>query len=83
MELNVSIEVNQDLEAAFLEHLRDAAAGMMAADQREAEELIAHIERTKSEDWNDQAKAELALFLMFRAGFQMGCGYTATEWSNE
>lgn len=83
MQLNVNIEVNQALEDAFLEHLRDAAAGMMAADQREAEELIAHIERTKAEDWNEEAKAELAMFLLFRAGFQMGCGYTATEWSNK
>ena len=79
MELKLEIAVNKTLEDSFLEHLRNMAAGLMAQDQREVEKLIEHCERTKAEDWNDEAKQELALFLMFRAGFQSASGYRAEE----
>lgn len=79
MEIKIEIKVNQTLEDAFLQYLRDMAAGMMAEDQRDAENLIQHCERTKSEDWNEEAKQELSLFLMFRAGFQSASGYRAED----
>lgn len=71
--------VNQALEDSFLEYLRNNAAGMMAQDQQEMEALIDHCERTKAEEWNDYAKQELSLFLMFRAGFQSAAGYRAED----
>lgn len=83
MEINYTIEVNQALEDAFLEHLRDTAAGMGYEDQRDLEELIIHIERTRPEDWSDYAKSELTAFLMLRAGFQFNNGGEASEWERE
>lgn len=80
MNIRYTLEVNQALENAFLEHLRDTAAGMGYEDRRDMEELIAHIERTTPEDWSDYAKSELAAFLMLRAGFQFNSGCTASEW---
>jgi hypothetical protein len=82
MKLNYTIEVNQALEDAFLEHLRNIAAGMGYEDQRDVEELIAHVERTNPEDWNDHAKYELTAFLMLRAGFQFNNGGEASEWED-
>lgn len=79
MEIKLEIAVNQTLEDTFLQHLRNMAAGMMANDQREVEELIDHCEHTKAEDWSEEAKQELALFLMFRAGFQSAAGYRAED----
>ena len=77
MEINIEIKVNQELKNVFIDHLRNAAAGMGTQDQREAETLIDHCEHTAAESWSQEAKQELALFLMFRAGFQAGCGYCA------
>lgn len=79
MEIKIEIKVNQTLEDAFLQHLRNIAAGMMREDMREMEELIDHCERTKAEDWKAEAKQELALFLLFRAGFQSAAGYRAED----
>lgn len=83
MKINCTIEVNQALENAFLEHLRDTAAGMGKEDQRDVEELIDHVERTRPEDWSDYAKSELTAFLMLRAGFQFNNGGEASEWEAE
>ena len=83
MEINYTIEVNQALEDAFLEHLRDTAAGMGYEDQRDVEELITHIERTRPEDWNEVARQVLMAFLMLRAGFQFNNGGEASEWERE
>ena len=83
MKINYTIKVNQALEDSFLEHLRDIAAGMGKEDQQEIESVIEHVGRTKPEDWNETARQELMAFLMLRAGFQMGCGYMATEWSDK
>ena len=80
MNITYTIEVNQALEDAFLEHLQNTAAGMGYEDQRDVEELITHIERTRPEDWSDYAKSELTAFLMLRAGFQFNNGCEASEW---
>ena len=79
MEIKFEIAVNKTLEDSFLEYLHNMAAGMMAQDQKEVEKLIEHCERKKAEDWSEEAKQELALFLMFRAGFQSAAGYRAEE----
>ena len=79
MEIKIEIAVNQTLEDTFLQHLRNMAAGMMREDMRELENLIDHCERTKAENWSEEAKQELALFLMFRAGFQSAAGYRAED----
>lgn len=83
MKINYTIEVNQALEDAFLEHLRDIAAGMGKEDQREMEIVIDHVEQKKPEDWNEVARQELMAFLMLRAGFQFNNGGEASEWEAE
>lgn len=83
MKITCTIEVNQALEDAFLEHLRDTAAGMGKEDQREMEIIIDHVEREKPEDWNEVARQELMAFLMLRAGFQFNNGGEASEWERE
>ena len=83
MNINYTIEVNQALENAFLEHLRDIAVGIGKEDQREMEIIIDHVERKKPEDWNEVARQELMAFLMLRAGFQFNNGGEASEWVEE
>lgn len=80
MKIDYTIEVNQALEDAFLEHLRIMEAGMGYTDQRDIEDLINHVQNTDPEKWNDYAKYELTAFLMLRAGFQFNNGGEASEW---
>ena len=83
MIINYEIEINKALEDAFLAHLDNVAAGLGREDRKDVEELIDHVKRTMPEEWNEYAKSELASYLMLLAGFQMQCGYSASDWEME
>lgn len=74
------LEVNRDLELAFLGHLQIAADGMDRADRKETEAIIADCRRKSPAEWSSEAKKELLVFLFLRAGFTLGEGYAVSGW---
>ena len=83
MKIEVEIHVNAALEAALIDYLESQAAGMDGHDRSEVEHLADEARREETENWPDELKRELGLYLMFRAGFQAGAGYMATDWRGD
>lgn len=74
------LEVNRELELAFLEHLQNTADGMGRADRKEIETMIKDCRRKSPAVWSSEAKKELLVFLFLRAGFTLGEGYAVSGW---
>lgn len=84
MKLNMAeIKVNQDLEFALINKLENDAAGMGGKDRKEVERLIEEAHTKCPEEWSEELKCELWLFIAYRAGFDFAAGYEASEWNPE
>ena len=80
MELKINLDVNSELKTALRLSLEDVACSEGEEDRRYTESLIAELENKYNVDeWSDELRGELALFLMFRAGFQSAAGYTVKD----
>lgn len=84
IELKHEIEINRNLEDAFLEQLRHQRAGMYERDDIDyMTAVIEDVESNSPQNWREETKQELALFLMYRAGFQCASGYQAEDFVEE
>ena len=80
MFIPIEIKVNENLENAFIEHMQNQLNGFyMEDDKAETQAVLDDIRANVPENWNDTTKQELALFLMFRAGFTCASGYCAED----
>ena len=80
MVIPVEIKVNKELENKFCEHLDGVINGFyMDEDKAEMQAVLDDVRANVPEKWNDTTKKELALFLMFRAGFTCASGYCAED----
>ena len=80
MTIPIEIKVNFALEQAFTEHLQNQLNGFyLAEDKAYTQEILDDIRANVPENWSDTTKQELALFLMFKAGFTCASGYCAED----
>lgn len=80
MIIPVEIKVNSALESAFTSHLQNQLNGFyLAEDKAYTQDILDDVRANVPDNWNYITKQELAMFLMIRAGFTVGCGYCAED----
>jgi hypothetical protein len=80
MKVEFEFNVNAELEEAFYAHMDDIRAGSYNADDLASYDAqLDEIRKKPAEEWNDETKKDLSVFIMFRAGFQSACGWKCED----